>query len=88
MATIKDLIAAGHLAAGDELIWDSRVQGESHKASISGNGEIRTSDGKLHKTPSGALKHLNGHKPVDGWLAWKLAKTGESLSKIRIKDSN
>ena len=85
MTTIKDLLQAGYIQVGQEIIWKSRAQGESHKASISVNGEIRTADGNLHRTPSGALKHLNGNKPVDGWLAWKLSATGESLSSIRAK---
>jgi len=83
--TIKDLMNAGYLSVGDELLWKSRVQLEIHKAFITTSGDIRTSDGKIHKSPSGALRHLNGGKPVDGWNAWKITKSGESLSKIRAK---
>ena len=83
MATIRDLLAAGSIDTGDDLVWVSRIQGETHKATISPNGEIRTADGKLHKTPSGALKHLNGNKPVDGWLAWKVKKSGKPLASLR-----
>ena len=84
-SSMKELLKAGLLQVGEEFQWQSRVQQETHQASVTPNGDLRTSDGKIHKTPSGALKHLNGNKPVDGWLAWKSAKTDESLSKIRQK---
>jgi hypothetical protein len=84
MATlIIDLLKNGSLQAGDVLVWHSRVQGISHKAHVLAGGAIQTADGTVHKSPSGALKHLNGQKPVDGWMAWKLVRTGEALFKIR-----
>ncbi len=88
MVATKDLIKAGHLNAGDVLVWKRRTQGTSHTATIKSDGTIETSDGKIHKTPSGAAKHLNGNKPVDGWLAWKLKSTGETLSAVRDKVSS
>jgi hypothetical protein len=30
-----------------------------------------------------AAKHLNGNKPVDGWLVWKIKNTGQSLASLR-----
>lgn len=47
------------------------------------NGTITTSDGAIHKTPSGAAKHLNGNKPVDGWHTWKIKSSGVRLSELR-----
>jgi hypothetical protein len=81
----KDLIKAGLINAGDMLVWKRRTHSESHIATVKSDGTIETADGKIHKTPSGAAKHLNGNKPVDGWLAWKVQSTGESLSDIRSK---
>ena len=52
------------------------------------DGAIETSDGKRHKTPSGAAKHLNNYKPVDGWIAWRLKNSGEQLSTLRAKLSS
>ena len=40
MATIRDLLAAGSIDTGDDLVWVSRIQGETHKATISPNGRI------------------------------------------------
>lgn len=88
MVATKDLIKAGFIAAGEVLIWNRRSHAESHIATVKGDGTIETSDGKIHRTPSGAAKHLNGNKPVDGWLAWKLKSTGESLAVIREKISS
>ena len=85
MATsILDLIKSGALKAGDILLWHSRIQGITHEAEILAPGTIRTLDGKVHKSPSGAIRHLNGGKPVDGWLAWKIKRTGKPLDSIRI----
>ncbi len=85
MVATKDLIKAGLLNAGEILVWKRRTHAESHIATVRSDGMIETSDGKIHRTPSGAAKHLNGNKPVDGWLTWKLKSTGESLSAVREK---
>lgn len=85
MASLSDLLNAGLVVLGDELVWRRRVQGVIHSATIVEGQKIKTQDGKLHKTPSGAAKHLNSGKPVDGWLAWKLKKNGLSLSDLRLQ---
>jgi hypothetical protein len=83
MTSIKELVQSGALQEGQELVWNRRVAKETHVATVNGDGSITTSDGVKHKSPSGAAKHLNGNKPVDGWLAWKVKKTGASLSSLR-----
>jgi hypothetical protein len=80
---LKQLLSKGILSAGEELIWKRRVMKENHSAILNADGTITTTDGKKHKTPSGAAKHLNGNKPVDGWLAWKVKSSGLSLSTLR-----
>ena len=82
---IIDLIKRGLLSSETKIIWKRRNQQQDFVAVIGSDGAITTSDGKKHKTPSGAAKHLNGNKPVDGWTAWKLQSTGESLADIRNK---
>ena len=59
----------------------------AHTAVISKDGLLTTTDGVSHKTPSGAAKHLNGNKPVDGWIAWKSKTNGASLAQLRAKIS-
>jgi hypothetical protein len=83
MAKVVDLIKSGSLTAGQEIIWNRRVAKETHLATVNQDGSITTADGIKHKTPSGAAKHLNGNKPVDGWLAWKIKSTGNSLASLR-----
>jgi hypothetical protein len=82
---IVDLLRRGLISPETKIVWKRRIQQQEFVAVIGSDGSITTSDGKKHKTPSGAAKHLNGNKPVDGWLAWKLQSTGESLADIRIK---
>lgn len=80
---IQSLLKSGALVAGDTLIWNRKGLKIIHKATITTDGKIATQDGVNHKSPSGAAKHLNNGKPVDGWLAWKLEKNNVSLSKLR-----
>lgn len=83
MSKVVDLVKKGSLAAGQELIWNRRVAKQIHVATVNQDGSMTTADGVKHKTPSGAAKHLNGNKPVDGWLAWKIKSTGVSLASLR-----
>lgn len=85
MATVKDLLKAGLVNNGTELFWTRKKFNENHTAIINEKGFIVTGDGKIHKTPSGAAKHLNGNKPIDGWNAWKVKASKESLSNLRDK---
>jgi hypothetical protein len=83
MSKVIDLVKKGSLNAGQELIWNRRVAKQIHLATVNQDGSITTADGVKHRTPSGAAKHLNGNKPVDGWLAWKIKSTGASLASLR-----
>lgn len=83
MSSVKELLKLGLIQEGEELIWKRRVQKVSHAAVVNRDGTLKTSDGKSHKTPSGAAKHLNGNKPVDGWIVWKVKRSNVSLAEIR-----
>ena len=85
MANTKDLLRAGLLKENEKLIWKRSVQGSTHEAYVSPDGLIHTVDGKSHRTPSGAARHLNGNKPVDGWIAWRVKSSNESLAELRSK---
>lgn len=76
--TIKDLIENGKIKTGTEIVM--KKKGQIFKANITPDGKIKDSNGKIHNTPSGAAREFNGNRPIDGWLAWKLA----SDSKISI----
>ena len=85
MSKVIDLVKKGSLNAGQELIWNRRVAKQIHLATVNQDGSITTADGVKHRTPSGAAKHLNGNKPVDGWLAWKVKSNLVSLAELRAK---
>jgi hypothetical protein len=85
MSKVVDLIKSGTLNVGQELVWNRRVAKETHLATVNQDGSITTADGIKHKTPSGAAKHLNGNRPVDGWLAWKVKSSQVSLAELRAK---
>jgi hypothetical protein len=87
MTTIRDLIQGNFLKDGDRLVWSRKSLKLVHVATVSATGTIMTDDGAIHKSPSGAAKHL-GNRPVDGWLAWKLEGSGESLASLRDRYLN
>lgn len=83
MKNLRTLIVENKISVGTRVVWNRRSMGIKHVATINEDGTITTDDGKRHKTPSGAAKHLNSNKPIDGWLAWKLEKDGTPLSALR-----
>lgn len=83
MRDIEKLMQTGKLNVGSVLIWRRRSLKSQHRAIILQGGKLQTADGVEHNSPSGAAKHLNGGKPVDGWIAWKLENSGISLAKLR-----
>lgn len=84
---LSELLEKGYLSPEDEIVWHQRKLKKVHRATINGDGSITTADGAKHRTPSGAAKHLNDNKPVDGWHAWHLKRTDESLSELRTQAS-
>jgi hypothetical protein len=83
--SIKTLIDANLIESGCLVVWKRKSVGSSHTATIYSDGTIQTSDGVIHKSPSGAARHLNSGKPIDGWNVWKIAGSNESLSQLRSK---
>lgn len=78
----KTLVEEGQIPEGSILTWTRRIAGTSHIAKVF-DGMIQTSDGILHKSPSGAARHLNGGKPVDGWKVWRVEKSGLLIDSFR-----
>ena len=83
----NELVKSGAIPIGTELVWKRRIQGETHTAIVL-DGTIRTTDGKLHKSPSGAARHLNNGKPVDGWKVWKIRESGILIDTFRMKPTD
>jgi len=82
VAKISDLIEQGILPVGTRLVWKRRG-GNNFSAEVLANGAIKTSDGRTHKSPSGAARSLVG-RPVDGWTVWRTSD-GTLLSELRAK---
>jgi hypothetical protein len=83
--SIKDLINSGELKNGSELIWNRSREGVKHIAVIE-SGLIKTADGQFHRTPSGAARHLNGDKPIDGWKCWRLKTNYLLIDELRHRE--
>lgn len=83
MKKLEELVLKGLLKEDAILVWRRKSVGVVHRARVVKQGLIETQDGVLHKTPSGAAKHLNAGKPVDGWLAWRIEQSGRTLSELR-----
>jgi hypothetical protein len=79
------LIEREILKPNAELIWKRRSSERAHSAIVNGDGSIRTSDGSIHKSLSGAARHLNSGKPIDGWNVWRVLESDETLGELRNK---
>jgi hypothetical protein len=81
--SVKMLIDLGLLQPNAQLIWKRRSSGNAFSATVNSDGSIRTADGSAHKSLSGAARHLNSGKPVDGWNVWRLTDGNVTLSELR-----
>lgn len=87
MLELEALIKSGVLEPGTVLVWNRKGLKETHKATFRADGRLVTEDGEVHRTPSGAAKHLNKGKSVDGWLVWRTEDTQKPLSQFRRQKS-
>ena len=83
MSSLASLVEQGILQIGEQLVWHRRSLKTSYAAVVNKDGTITLSNGSVHRTPSGAARALNNKKPIDGWLAWKVVRTGKSLNEHR-----
>ena len=80
---VRDLVDHDILRAGDELIWIRPKSGDTHHATITGDGNIRLPDGTEVTTPSTAAAKVTGLGAYDGWHAWRLVRTDQLLNDLR-----
>jgi hypothetical protein len=83
MLRLRDLLEAGLVSAGDDLIWERRNSRLKFTAKILPYGMIKTMDGVVHNSPSMAARHVNMGKSTNGWRVWQLATTKQSLYDLR-----
>ncbi|MCC4321496.1 MULTISPECIES: restriction system modified-DNA reader domain-containing protein [Streptomyces] len=79
--TLSHLMARGVLHPGQLLIWQRPRCGERHYALVTPDASLLLYDGSVHRTPSGAAKHLV-RRPEDGWFAWA-TEDGRLLDDLR-----
>src|SRR2546423_14009617 len=80
---VLDLVRAGLLSEGDELIFERPRSGAIHRALITASGHIELPDGDRFTAPSPAAGAAAGTGAIDGWHAWVVARTRELLNTVR-----
>ena len=80
---VSDLLDAGLLTPGVQLAWDRPKSGEHHLSSVREDGSLEIHGGASYRTPSRAAMVAAGVNAVDGWLAWAVVETGETLDVLR-----
>ncbi|MFC7931677.1 CBS domain-containing protein [Streptomyces cinereoruber] len=69
---VSDLVDAGLLAPGTQLVFRRKRSGEAHLARVTEDGKIELDDGRRFASPSAAAAAASGRGPFDGWTAWAL----------------
>jgi hypothetical protein len=85
MLSLKDLLEAGVLDIGQKLTWERLRTPEVHTTTLLADGTLKTSDGKIHFSPSTAAAHLNRGISTNGWRVWRIS-TGESIWELRNEE--
>lgn len=82
---LSDLVDAGLLRAGQQLIWRRPRLGVEYRAAVTETG-IRLEDGREFASPSRAAIEAAQIAAYDGWYAWRVdADGGETLHDLRIR---
>ena len=81
--SVKDLIDAGLVAAGDELVTMRR--GRDHRAKVMPDGTIRVGE-STYQSLSGAAKAASGNTAEPGWEFWALQRGGPPISLYAVRD--
>jgi hypothetical protein len=81
---LPDLVAAGLLAVGADLVWSRPRMGLEYRARITPEGRIALPDGREFATPSAAAMAAAGIASSDGWHAWRVGSArGRMLDDVR-----
>jgi len=83
MSSLRDLLKAGLISSGDDLVWKKQNSSLTFTAKVLESGKIETSDGVAHASPSMAARHVNMGISTNGWRVWQVAKSKQSLSDLR-----
>jgi Restriction Enzyme Adenine Methylase Associated len=81
---LAELLEAGLIKMGDEVVWNRRNLGVRHTARICINGTLILADGRTYANPSGATTALGGNHQ-NGWSAFRLVSDGRTLGELRTE---
>lgn len=81
---IRDLVDASLLEPGAILLYDRPQAGETLKVTVTETGQLQLPDGRVIRSPSGAIRELCG-KSVDGWYAWRTSTGEDLLHSLRLR---
>jgi hypothetical protein len=79
---ITELLDAGMITVGEEVVWNRPNLGVRHIARIRGDGTLILADGRVYANPSGATTALGGNHQ-NGWSAFRRASDGRTLGDLR-----
>jgi hypothetical protein len=79
---VRDLLDAGLLGAGDELVYRRPGLGVHRTGHVTAQGMLRLDDGRLFTTPSAVTTAL-GSPHQNGWAFWRRARDGRTLLDLR-----
>ena len=80
----SDLLDAGLIQPGDNLVWERPRLGVTYRASVAPSGAIVLDDGRQFASPSRAAKEAAEVPACDGWYAWRLPRlSGTVLHDLR-----
>jgi hypothetical protein len=78
---LLDLINAGLLKAGEQVVMHQPRLGRKFTAAVTGGGGLELPDGRVFKSPSGASNACT-NTMSNGWANWSTAN-GKSLDDLR-----
>jgi hypothetical protein len=79
-ASVAKLLSGGILEVGSILELRKGVNA-GKTAQVMEDGSLSLEDGSIHKTPSGASRHIIT-RPSNGWTAWRLSGTDLTLNDL------
>ena len=81
---VAELLDAGLVTAGEELVWNRPRLGARHTASIRGDGTLILADGRVYANPTGATTALGGNHQ-NGWSTFRRVSDGRTLGELRTE---
>jgi len=80
---LRDLLAHDLLQPNAELRFERPRRGLVHRAKVLPTGALELEDGRRFASPSRAAAAAADARAFDGWHAWALEATGQSLDSLR-----